>query len=496
MKSDRFTTIKNQTIGLSEALTKGLTRFSGPSRVGVLIATDVAGPLFVYDPDGLFEEHWSELENDFVNQQRVSVRCKNVHKYASDQLSSTEAPKISGLLGVEAVSKAVPYQCWYTEDHPHNCNAEPTIQWLEHAARLLHYDVLSESIPIASYDTLKGFALNAIYSCLSSKLNVAHGTNHMIFTTQESVIDLLEAILALSLTREEGKRAKGRLAFINASNVIHPSPPADSVQYLAKFPKHDAPESGRPKHLRKLLTAIEATEGAYLVADYKKVLGIGTGLIPPRAILATFEEGRGDLVFDGQTICTFSDGRFSSKRRAPDIRPLEAMLFAQNMQNTQAVKSVIAALIESAVRHRHGCTIVLDLKDSENPPSGQMIGDPLDLNVPQNLSLAKSMAMIDGALHLDFKVRLCRFGCLLDGLSVPALEDRERGARFNSAVRYTRAHGDKLVVIVSEDGPVSAFFEGRNLLATPKRLPKEANRLRGLTPITDWLKVKASSSKP
>ena len=42
-------------------------------------------------------------------------------------------------------------------------------------------------------------------------------------------------------------------------------------------------------------------------------------------------------------------------------------------------------------------------------------------------------------------------------------ENRARGSRYNSALRYTRLHGDAVVVVVSSDGPVSVFVNGEDL---------------------------------
>jgi DNA integrity scanning protein DisA with diadenylate cyclase activity len=80
------------------------------------------------------------------------------------------------------------------------------------------------------------------------------------------------------------------------------------------------------------------------------------------------------------------------------------------------------------------------------------------------LDLTKSLARVDGALHIEKESRLLGFACLLDGRSVPG-EDRARGARFNSAVRFTAAHKGIFVVVVSADRPVSVIQDGVELSA-------------------------------
>ena len=56
------------------------------------------------------------------------------------------------------------------------------------------------------------------------------------------------------------------------------------------------------------------------------------------------------------------------------------------------------------------------------------------------------------------------FACLLDGRSVEG-EDRARGARFNSALRFTAEHENLLVIVVSEDRPVSIIKDGVEITA-------------------------------
>lgn len=79
---------------------------------------------------------------------------------------------------------------------------------------------------------------------------------------------------------------------------------------------------------------------------------------------------------------------------------------------------------------------------------------PLDLRKPYMLNMTKSLAKVDGALHLGADLHLHGFASLLDGRSYPG-EDRARGARYNSALRYTNEHENVIVVVVSSDLPVS-----------------------------------------
>ena len=80
------------------------------------------------------------------------------------------------------------------------------------------------------------------------------------------------------------------------------------------------------------------------------------------------------------------------------------------------------------------------------------------------MALAKSLAKVDGALHIGVDLRLHRFACLLDGTAVPG-EDLSRGARYNSALRFSARHEKVLVVVVSMDKPISVIEGGVELSA-------------------------------
>jgi len=125
---------------------------------------------------------------------------------------------------------------------------------------------------------------------------------------------------------------------------------------------------------------------------------------------------------------------------------------------------IVADIVHSAETHKHGATLVIDLNKKPVEISGQSLVDPLDLRSPESLALAQSLAHVDGALHLGADLRLHGFACLLDGRSI-AMEDRARGARYNSALRFTADNPGLLVVVVSSDRPVSIIMEGVELNA-------------------------------
>ena len=109
----------------------------------------------------------------------------------------------------------------------------------------------------------------------------------------------------------------------------------------------------------------------------------------------------------------------------------------------------------------------------------------MDLRHTPYLELAKALAKVDGALHIGADMHLHSFACLLDGRTV-AGEDRSRGARYNSALRFSAEQRDIIVVVVSADRPVSVIKEGVELSAKCQFKPP-ARRTVSPPTLADWL---------
>ena len=131
---------------------------------------------------------------------------------------------------------------------------------------------------------------------------------------------------------------------------------------------------------------------------------------------------------------------------------------------------VVSHLVHSAGMARHGCTLVLDLNPTSIRLSGHVLDPALSLLETQNLELARSLLKIDGAVHITADSRLTGFGCLLDGKTIK-WENMARGARYNSALRFSADNGKIIVVVVSADRPVSIIYNGIEVSAFSRWKP-------------------------
>jgi hypothetical protein len=285
------------------------------------------------------------------------------------------------------------------------------------------------------------------------ELSITFGWDNKIF-----VFPILDAILEISKTREEGAWPRGKLIFISPED-------ASRVRFAVRFPPHERPSLKNPKHVRKLLQAVERPDLA-LISFGTDIVGVGMGPMPERRSTAEFQGEFGFLRIAGKPVCSFSEGSVYSSTRQPNLVHLEETLIESAMDSSvrHVMLEVVREIVREAGRLRHGCTLVIDLGDQPTVISGQQLERPVDLREQPLLDLAKALAKVDGALHLREDLHLHGFGCLLDGRAVPG-EDRARGARFNSALRFSQEHEKVIVIVVSADRPVSVIQGGVELTA-------------------------------
>ena len=175
-------------------------------------------------------------------------------------------------------------------------------------------------------------------------------------------------------------------------------------------------------------------------------------------VLATFE------IFGGEhpTRCLKEPNEYLDG--AIEALAWELALTKKTLSNDERRKliGIVHAITKRAYLSGSGCSIIIDLSDHPLPIAGDNFVDSLSLLNAEGINIACRLAQIDGSIQIDRKGNLLRFGCLLDGLTTDT-EDRSRGARFNSAVRFTAVNRDAIAFVVSSDGPLTCVVDGRQV---------------------------------
>jgi hypothetical protein len=437
-----------------DGLRDGLSHFSPPSRAALIYATGPDSPPRICDPQGLLVGHEPKLRDYYLYSTAWRNGC-----VADGQMVFIESDEsnldLAGTIALGARSQSVSYQMWFTDEHPGMCSVGPTKRWLEYAAGLLSQNFATREV--MNLDTA-GFVLQHCATHAVRDYIVDERSRLGWLDTHVRIYPFLDAVLGVSGTQEEGAWPRGRMVVVEPSQL-------DEVRFICRFPATEQPMMADCKHVRKLLQAVEDS-GRVLVSDGIRVLGIAIGPMPGAYLAAQFSGTHGFLWLKDELVCSFFDGGFHSSNMRANLVQLEEQLLETDMtMEDQHTLLQIASLMVNRVRDRkHGCTLVIDTGKERLRMSGQHFERPLDLKDSGQLKLACSLAKLDGAVHLGRDLKLHGFACLMDGRSVPG-ENRARGARFNSALRFTAEHDDILVVVVSSDRPVSIIKSGVELTA-------------------------------
>lgn len=439
-----------------DGLRDGLSHFSGPSRAAVIFCLDPEDSMRICDPQNLLRGHelrFRELYLDNTDWHRDVGVGREPTQFG--YLLPEKNLQLAGLISFGGRSSSVFYQMWFTEHHPDMCSVGPTERWLEHAAWRLSHDIANERDLYTgiSGSFLKEYATHAVRDYIVDRMNVLLG-----WDSQLRIFPILDIVLGILRTREERAPAQGDLIFVERRSL-------QSLDFLVRFPEEEQPLLDNFKHVRKLLLAVEDSERK-LVSDGTGIAGIASGRLPEFYLQAAFRGSHGFFQVSGETICSFSDGSFKSTTRRAKLVQVEEALLESDLDSSEGTElfKIVTRLVHYAEKTGCGCTLVVDLNAEPVSISGQKLDHPLDLRRDANLQLAKSLSKVDGALHIGRDFHLHGFAGLLDGRAISG-EDRARGARFNSALRFTAERANLLVVVVSSDRPVSVIQEGVEISA-------------------------------
>ena len=460
-----------------EGLRLGLCDFSGPSRVALIYAQERGAPLHIVDPQNLLQGHEPRLREYYLDSDEWRVDLPDPEHVTFFDQAKAKRVGLAGLVSLGGRAPGVAYQMWFTDRHVDLCSPGPSRRWLELA--LLQFSQNLAARDLFALDStahmLQEMAPHAVHDYIVDERSQAIGPD-----TRLRVYNILASIMQISKTPEEGAWARGHLAFVEPSRLSR-------LHYLMRFPKAERPRLDNGKHVRKMLQTVERSK-RMLVSDGEHIIGIAAGELPPSSLCALFNGRHGLLYLDNKLVCSFSDGAFQSTNRKPNLVILEEALLEWPLETDRrdALFKSVSRIVAYAGEQKYGCALIVDPYTPLLPLSGHTLETPLDLEGDEHLALAAALAKVDGALHLSAtRNQLCGFACLMDGPSFPG-EDRSRGARYNSALRFTHSHPELMVVVVSSDRPVSVIQKGADL-SRPPVWPAVPSMLRPPPTLEQWL---------
>ncbi len=436
---------------ITNGLIQGLSSFSRQSSAAVIYAAQPFDPVSIYDPHHILKGHEVKIKEIYLDT-NMEWRRKvedTLSRQPEGYVAFCHDLELAGLISFGGCSHSFFYQMWVTEHHPDMFCVEPTRRWLEQAASLLAADYACRSLEINSSDhVLKNYALQAIADYIIDERD-----GHLDCDSKILIAPILRDILQISKAREEGAWPRGTLFFTDPYRI-------PEILFITKIQPNDRPVISNVKHVRKLLMAVENSDRK-LVSDGCTIVGITECQLPDYVVAAEYNGDFGFLKLGTKPICSFFGGTFHSTTRRAKMVELEEILLDSHIdpQISTLLFQIVSRLVHHAGLNRHGCTLVVDLGLCDLRLSGHLLNPGLDLLDPGCIDLACSLLKIDGAVHIKTDLAVHGFGCLLDGKAVP-WENLARGARYNSALRFSADNPGTVIVVVSSDRPVSIIYRG------------------------------------
>jgi len=457
----------------------GLSRFNRQSVATALIyRPDKEMDFCVVDPSGLLRDYKEDV--------RRVVRCDSVTAVLEEAVAEAPAdflgrptrlgtiltlPELDSLLHFGIKSDDEFLQIWFAQKPLGVKFDEQSRMWLSLASRLFYQG--KNAIPAFDNRASRYWLESCAPQVIEDFVRELYRTKRAGSGPSLWVTDLLNTVASVSITLEENENPDGQIAFVEPEFL-------GALDFLRFSPSVSIKEH---KHVRKLLQAAVSQDYS-LVSDSTNILGVSTKAPPGNALVVTFRAGTGNLTLDGKRFAACRHGQFYAASAEED-KSLNQALDSIKLSERAFVEPVYR-LINKARKQFHGCSIVVNLDQIDVQHAaiqGHTIESPLDLTDTLNLDLASNLSRVDGALHLDRNGKLLSFGCLLSGNGTAELS---RGARYNSGKWYSASHVNSIVIVVSEDGPVT-IFHGGVILNTPKSYPQR-DRVEVVLPTIDsWL---------
>ncbi|MGE4554405.1 MAG: DNA-binding protein, partial [Desulfovibrionaceae bacterium] len=298
-----------------DGLRDGLSHFASPTRVALLYCIEEQGKPYLWDPQDLLRGHEPKLQEFYLYSNKWRKTPPDGVEIDFLDEAHYRALDMAGIIAFGGRSRAVAYQMWFTEHQPDICCTGPIKRWLEYAVRLLaqNYEMQNVMNIDTAGHVLQQCAVHAVRDHIVDERSVMGRLD-----TQLRIYPVLDAVLGISRTLEEGKPPKGTIAFVEPSAVYQ-------MNFMALFDDLERPQLDNFKHVRKMLQCVEGSE-RMLISDGRTIAGVATGTPPDDSLVARFQGSYGFLSLNGLLVCSFSDGGFRASNRKPNLVQLEEQL--------------------------------------------------------------------------------------------------------------------------------------------------------------------------
>jgi hypothetical protein len=317
------------------------------------------------------------------------------------------------------------------------------------------------------YSALENYAPLAVQEAARSVFYGDSARGEASAKVARVVAPYLRQLCAIATRREEGELPEGALICADAEDlrvaITRRVVPSVTLQHT--------------KHVRKIVQMAGSSGLVHVGCTPTEVVGFLVEQSLPGRFVRVRLEGNGVATVSVRgagagerevEIATYRGARFSGVPVRPDPAVICSDLIAHAAERRITLDARVAAgVAELACRASlsgHGAMIVVGGDQRRLFDQGQGFDPPLDVTHAADMDQLAAISTVDGAVLVSRSGEVHRGATLVDGAAVGGY-DHSRGARHNSAMRYTSNDRGAIVVTISEDGPYAIFIQGIDVSA-------------------------------
>ena len=264
-------------------------------------------------------------------------------------------------------------------------------------------------------------------------------------------IDLIESLDVLSTMRYEGAVCKGNIVIVEDKSI-------DELTTIKFKEKVSIKES---RKIRKILEMTD--DDMALITDSNYVFGLGkVSKDICRAVVRFKKEGTYSISLNNLNYKV----EYGNMKKEEEENWVDKLRRHLQLFNDKCIKykyelkvDKIIDLAKSASKQKHGTMLVISCEAEEE--SKRLKNESISIEKNEiTTDLIKNISSIDGSIIIDPLGYCYGIGVILDGTAGDGLGTSDRGARYNSAIKYVNSNKDScLIIVISEDSMVDIIDE-------------------------------------
>jgi len=289
--------------------------------------------------------------------------------------------------------------------------------------------------------------------------------------------DILNLAETIPLIEVEKNKTEGGIIFYNNTNFEN-----EHSNFIKKF---DLEQPIKINDIAKVRKYLDVSDGSstFLIFQQESLLGLVSttddNILEQALNIRFFKNGKVSIFYGNSYIFDISNrtykqfyNKFTWHIVNEYIRNFLTKGFLSGITDETCLKysEIIFHILQACRKKGKGSILVIG--DTEKYLNSDELSNKIKIEpVPiystneynDFLSSLELIPALDGATFFDKQMNLVAFSAILPSVTLNKNEDKQHGARHNSALRFSNDKKDIFIIVLSEDGPLSTIYNGEYL---------------------------------